>query len=47
VFASGTLQPNAEYLVDIRARISPRRAWLLWPWGRDDATGRASFTYIR
>ena len=47
VFASGALQPNAEYLVDIRARISPRRAWLLWPWGRDDATGRASFTYIR
>ena len=47
VFASGSLQPNAEYLVDIRARISPRRAWLLWPWGRDDATGRASFTYIR
>lgn len=47
VFASGALQPNAEYLVDIRARISPRRAWHLWPWGRNDATGRASFTYIR
>jgi hypothetical protein len=47
VFASSALQPNAEYSVDIRARISPRRAWHLWPWGRDDATGRASFTYIR
>jgi len=46
-FASGTLQPNADYLVDVRARISPRRAWHLWPWGRNDATGRASFTYIR
>jgi len=42
-----TLEPNAEYELRIRASISPRRAWSLWPWGRDDATGRATFTYIR
>jgi hypothetical protein len=47
IFAQGALQANADYVVDIRARVSPRVAWLLWPWGRDDATGRASFTYIR
>lgn len=47
LFPGATLQPNAEYTVEVRARISPRRAWVLWPFGRDDATGRASFTYIR
>jgi hypothetical protein len=47
LFAAGALQPNAEYAIDIRARISPRRAWVLWPFGRHDATGRAPFTYIR
>lgn len=47
LFSAAALQPNAEYTVDIRARISPRRAWVLWPFGRHDATGRAPFTYIR
>lgn len=47
LFAGTALQANAEYTVDIRARISPRRAWVLWPFGRHDATGRAPFTYIR
>jgi hypothetical protein len=47
LFAATTLQPNSEYTVDIRARISPRRAWVMWPFGRHDATGRAPFTYIR
>jgi hypothetical protein len=47
LFAATTLTPNAEYTVQIRARISPRRAWSLWPFGRHDATGRAPFTYIR
>ena len=47
IFASSGLQANADYAVDVSARISPRVAWLLWPWGRDDARGRASFTYIR
>lgn len=46
-FSSGGLEPNAEYAVEVRARISPRTAWHLWPWGRDDARGSASFTYIR
>ncbi|MEX2270908.1 MAG: DUF4390 domain-containing protein [Vicinamibacterales bacterium] len=47
IFTNSVLQPNAEYAVDVRARISPRVAWVLWPWGRDDATGQAAFTYIR
>lgn len=47
LFPAGALQPNAEYTIDIRARISPRRAWVLWPFGQHDATGRAPFTYIR
>lgn len=47
LFAGAALQPNAEYAVDIRARISPRRAFMLWPFGRHDATGSAPFTYIR
>ena len=47
LFTAAALQVNAEYRVDIRARISPRRAWSLWPFGRHDATGSAPFTYIR
>ena len=47
LFAATPLTPTAEYSVEIRARISPRRAWSLWPFGRHDATGRATFTYIR
>jgi hypothetical protein len=44
------LEPNAEYYVHVRLGISPRRnvsLWSLWPFGRNDATGRASFTFIR
>lgn len=47
LFAGTALEPNVDYQVHVRARVSPRRAWLLWPWGRHDATGRATFTYIR
>jgi len=47
LFGGASLRPNAEYTLDIRARISPRRAWTLWPFGRHDATGRAPFTYIK
>lgn len=46
-FPGSALVPNADYDVHVRASVSPRRAWLLWPWGRHDATGRATFTYIR
>jgi hypothetical protein len=47
VFPGAALVPNTDYEVHVRASVSPRRAWLLWPWGRHDATGRAAFTYIR
>jgi len=41
------LEPNGEYYVRVRMRASPRRTFFLWPWGRDDAAGRADFTFIR
>ena len=41
------LEPNGEYYVRVRMRASPRRSFSLWPWGRDDASGRADFTFIR
>jgi hypothetical protein len=47
LFGGAALEVNTDYQVHVRARVSPRRAWLLWPWGRHDATGRATFTYLR
>jgi len=41
------LEANGEYYVRVRVRATPHRTFVLWPWGRDDAAGRAEFTYIR
>ncbi|TAK15314.1 MAG: DUF4390 domain-containing protein [Acidobacteria bacterium] len=41
------LEPNGEYYVRVRVRATPRRNFILWPWGRDDGAGRADFTFIR
>ena len=44
------LEPNAEYYVRVRMYASPRRTvslWSIWPFGREDAMGRATFTFIR
>ena len=42
------LEPNAEYYVQVRMHLSPRRTFSLWPpWVRDDGSGRADFTFIR
>lgn len=41
------LEANGEYYVRVRARATPHRTFVLWPWGRDDASGRADFTFIR
>jgi hypothetical protein len=44
------LEPNGEYYVQVRLVVSPRRnvsLWSLWPFGRNDASGRADFTFIR
>lgn len=41
------LEPNADYYIRVRMRTSPRRTFPLWPWGTDEATGRADFTFIR
>lgn len=42
------LEPNVEYYVRVRLYTAPRStvSWF-WPWGRDDGSGRADFTYIR
>jgi len=41
------LEPNGDYYVRVRMRISPRRTFSIWPWGRDDGSGRKDFTFIR
>lgn len=42
------LEPNAEYYVQVRLHLSPHRTFSLWPpWGHDDGSGRADFTFIR
>jgi hypothetical protein len=45
--ADGQLEPNADYYIRVRMRTSPRRTFPLWPWGSDESSGRAAFTYIR
>jgi hypothetical protein len=46
LFSTEALEANAEYYLRVRVQTSPRSAWFLWPWGRHDATGRATFTFI-
>ena len=42
------LEPNVDYYVRVRLRTSPRpNSFSLWPFGRDDASGRKDFTYVR
>jgi Domain of unknown function (DUF4390) len=46
----GRLEPNAEYYVRVRLFCSPRRTvslWSMWPFGKDDGSGRADFTVIK
>jgi len=41
------LEPNREYYVRVRLYQRPRSRFSLWPWGGDDGSGRADFTYLR
>jgi len=41
------LEANADYYVRVHLKVSPRRTFSLWPWGRDDGSGRKDFTFIR
>ena len=41
------LEANADYYVRVRLHASPRRTFSLWPFGRDDGSGRGDFTVIR
>ena len=47
VQASEKLEPNADYYLRVRLQARPRLKVSLWPWGHDDALGRADFTFIR
>lgn len=41
------LETNADYYVRVRMHMSPRRTFSIWPWSRDDGSGRKDFTFIR
>jgi len=41
------LEPNGDYYVRVRLFKRPRPRFSMWPWGRDDGSGRADFTFIR
>jgi hypothetical protein len=41
------LEPNRDYYVQVRLHQRPKRRVSLWPWGGDDGSGRADFTYLR
>ena len=46
LFSTGDLEPNGEYSVRVRAETRPRQGWFVLPWGRADASGNASFTFL-
>jgi hypothetical protein len=41
------LEPNGDYYVRVRLFKRPRPRFSIWPWGRDDGSGRADFTFLR
>jgi hypothetical protein len=41
------LEPNADYYVRVRLDAHPHLRFSFWPWGHNDAAGRADFTFIR
>lgn len=48
IATAAPLEPNAEYYVQVTVHLSPRRTFSFWPpWGHDDGSGRADFTFIR
>ena len=47
LFQASSLEPNAEYYVQVRARSKPRTTWFFfWPLDRGASTGIARFTFI-
>jgi hypothetical protein len=47
IHVTDPLQPNADYYVRVRLDAHPHIHVSLWPFGRNDASGRADFTFIR
>ena len=44
---SEPLEPNADYYVRVRLDARPHLRFSLWPWGHNDGSGRADFTFIK
>ncbi len=44
---SSALEANRDYYVQVRLYTRPQRRFSLWPWGGDDGSGRADFTFLR
>jgi len=42
-----SLESNVEYYVQVRLQARPHLRTSLWPFGRDDGSGRADFTFIK
>jgi hypothetical protein len=47
VHVTEKLEPNADYYVRVRLQSHPHLRFSLWPFSREDGTGRADFTFIR
>lgn len=48
LFATASLEPNAEYYIRVGARTRPRvNRFLFWPWEQDAATGYHRFTFVQ
>jgi hypothetical protein len=47
LFSSGSLEPNVDYYVRVRAHTTPRNASFVWPWQGSDVSGLAKFTFLR
>ncbi len=43
---TATLEANGEYYVRVRVNARSRNRWFAWPWDRDSALGRATFTFL-
>jgi hypothetical protein len=44
---SEKLEPNADYYVRVRLQARPHLRFSIWPFSREDGSGRANFTFIR
>ena len=46
LFASASLERNAEYYVRVRAHTTPRNETFVWPWKQHDVMAQVKFTFL-